>query len=67
MLVVVYIRRKQKGNLSMENIDIIYQRTIYREKAKGINFTLDDLYKSPIEHQQALSIKSNKGGKHIHV
>ena len=40
----------------MENIDIIYQRTIYREKAKGINFTLDDLYKSPIEHQQALSI-----------
>jgi hypothetical protein len=52
----VYIRRKQKGNLSMENIDIIYQRTIYREKAKGINFTLDDLYKSPIEHQQVLSI-----------
>jgi len=40
----------------MEDIDIIYQRIIYREKAKGINFTLDDLYKSPLEHQQDLSI-----------
>ena len=40
----------------MEKIDLIYQRILYRERAKGINFTLEDLYKSPLEHQQVLSI-----------
>lgn len=40
----------------MENINIIYQRIIYREREKGLNYTLEDLYKSPLEHQEALSI-----------
>ena len=40
----------------MENINIVFQRIIHRERAKGQNFTVDDLYKSPLEHQQTLSI-----------
>ncbi|XP_071157126.1 melatonin receptor type 1B-A-like [Mytilus edulis] len=40
----------------MTGMNIIFQRIVSRERAKGLNFTIDDLNKSPLEHQHLVSV-----------